>query len=193
MTNLNKVYLKFQPTYDFFFDNLDQTNILSTELLKLIDFKEGKFFTFFVNDVDMSKIHNFKLGGIANGVRDHINSIVLNELNNNIGYSCIFDDVNNDYDECDNEDPFFQNCGLFYKKENYYYVDQKNKSIDLINDCLRASNAIWHSLCVFSEINLQKIKNKELTLHDIKNICLQVKLIMILAYDAEGYIFWEKN
>ena len=53
------------------------------------------------------------------------------------------------------------------------------------------SNAIWHSLCIISENQLNSAETI-LTLEKIKAICMNAKIVIIGAYDGEGYIFWEK-
>jgi hypothetical protein len=58
--------------------------------------------------------------------------------------------------------------------------------------CLRASNVLWHSLCVFTTANLIEV-SKMLNLEKIKEICKRTELFMVCAYDGEGYVFWEKH
>ena len=67
-------------------------------------------------------------------------------------------------------------------------------SIQNFMDCFKASRSFWHSLAVISEVNIQPIKeSRNLSLEQIKNICSNVKMFFIGAYDGEGYVFWEKE
>ena len=40
---------------------------------------------------------------------------------------------------------------------------------------------------------MSEIKNQKLTIKKIKEICLNTKIIIVGAYDGEGYIFWERK
>lgn len=47
MMKLNYYELDFKKALEYFQDNLIETNILSSKLLNLVDFKKGIFFPFF--------------------------------------------------------------------------------------------------------------------------------------------------
>ena len=51
------------------------------------------------------------------------------------------------------------------------------------------SNAFWHSLCL-TEADFMNVTDT-LKIEKIKEVCLKTKLVMIGAYDGEGYVFWE--
>ena len=79
-------------------------------------------------------------------------------------------------------------CG----NEIYFLLGKNKISEKIILECLRASNSFWHSLCVFTTADFTDVI-KDLTLEKIKEICLSTELVMVGAYDGEGYVFWEKN
>ena len=85
----------------------------------------------------------------------------------------------------------FNAHGLLCGNEIYYLLEKNNISTELITECLRASNAFWHSLCVLTEANLDDRIAREISTEKIQEITLKAKLIIIGAYDGEGYIFWE--
>ena len=62
MTQLIKYHLDFDPTWKYFQDNLDNVNILSSQLLSLLNFKNGKFFTLLPNGSNFDRIHKFEEG-----------------------------------------------------------------------------------------------------------------------------------
>jgi hypothetical protein len=195
MISLTRYKVVCENGFTYFQSNLADTNTLSSMLLELINFKKGEFFTLLPTDVDKSKINEFRLGGIARGVRDQISSVIWNKLHLDNRLCCVFDDVTSNF-EAGYSDPLFNFCGFVYQKEIYYLVDQQIASIELINRCFQNSNAIWHSLCVLTEIDLTERKDKNskvLNLIDIKQICFCAKLVIIGAYDGEGYICWEKQ
>ena len=57
---------------------------------------------------------------------------------------------------------------------------------------MRWSTSFWHSLCVFTTADFTGV-TQTLSLEKIKEICLKTELVMVAAYDGEGYVFWEKN
>ena len=78
------------------------------------------------------------------------------------------------------------------RNDVYFLLWKRTKFLKLILESLRASNAFWHSLGVFTTADFTDV-TKDLTLEKIKEICLSTELVMIGAYDGEGYVFWEKN
>jgi len=192
MIKLNQHELNFEQALAYFQYNLADTNILSSALIKLVNFKAGRFFTLLPDTADLKKINEFRYGGMAGGVRDQISSIVLNKLHLDNKLSCIFDDATATF-KPEYKDPFFLSYGLVYKTEIYYLVVQKMASNELINQCFCVSNAIWHSLCVLSEIDLSNKKEKNLSSKEIEDVCQLAQLIIVGAYDGEGYVFWEKS
>ena len=190
MIKLTQHELDLKPTLEYFKYNLTDTNTLSSELIKLINFESGRFFALLPDDVDQKNIHNFQNGGIASGIRNQIAAFILSKLQLNRELSCIFDDVAAIF-KPDYKDPLFFSCGLVHEKEIYYLVTPHTASFELLTQCFLTSNAIWHSLCILAEIDINKIDNKILSIEQIKSMCLNTLLIVLGAYDAEGYIFWE--
>ena len=102
------------------------------------------------------------------------------------------DDVSGSTPKDESHPCFFDNYSVFYNEEVYSLLTKNNISKELILKCLRFSTSFWHSLCVFTPADFIK-ETKFLNLEKIKEICLTTELIMVGAYDAEGYLFWEKN
>jgi hypothetical protein len=211
MKRLNKHKLDFSFAWKYVQDDLDKTNALSSELLNLLNFKNGYFFTLLPDDANTQAIHNFKVGGILpqnpieeyflNGhkatysiktsIRDELSQLILKEMASHKRLSCIFDDVGCSPTKSKGY-PLFDSHGLFYENESYYLLQKSKISIELIEECLKVSNAFWHSLCLFTTADFSGV-TKILNLEKIKEICLTTEMVMIGAYDAEGYVFWEKK
>lgn len=191
MTYLKKFDLDNELTYQYYCDCLEGSNELSSELIHSINFKSGCFFTILNNNIDPNKIYDFKYGGVAKGAKAEVKHLILNILGNNLHISAFFDAYNDEYAKEYNE-PLFLNCGMHYNNEVYYSLIKETASEELLDDCLYASNATWHSLCVLSEIKLNPIQ-KKLSKVQIRDICLKTQLIIVGAYDAESYVFWEKT
>lgn len=191
MEFLKKYQLDFTLSYNYFRDCLSDVNGLSTKLLEIVDFKSGVFFTLLKNGADVNKINNLKAIHIASGIEDQIRSFIKDEIDKNSRLSCIFDDCSSSYAP-GYQGTLFSDCGVFYKDEIYYLINQETNSDKLLKRCFYVSDAIWHSLCILSEISLDCQNNKEITLDQINDMCLNVQLIMLGAYDGEGYVFWKK-
>jgi hypothetical protein len=212
MSRLNKHALDFDCTLKYFKETIDNANELSSKLLKIINFKNGCFFTLLPDDANFQCMYNFKNGGVLvqnpeekyliSGriasysviptIRECLSKLILNKIKSNNNISCIFDDILRSSNQKLQMD-LFRTYGLHYENEVYYQLVKQTISEDLIKKCLRKSNAFWHSLCVLTRANFKDIKNKELSLAKIDEVCLKSELIFVGAYDGEGYIFWEKN
>jgi hypothetical protein len=191
MKKLNRYEFSFEDVFLYFQDNLVNTNTLSSSLIKLINFQTGQFFTLF-HEANLEKIKEFRQGGIVSGIKDQIENIVLDKLISDDKLSCIFDDTTSTF-KPNYMGRLFQSCGLFYGTEIYYLVTRQIASLNILSRCFFASEAIWHSLCVLTTADLNNISDKKLSLEKMKEICLNATLIIIGAYDGEGYIFWEKK
>ena len=211
MRELIKYKLDFSKTLNFFKDRMNGGNCLNSLLFENTNLNKGSFYTLLPKEANITCIYEFSCGGIlpSNPVEDiyvkglnetfkgeKINSIAVEiafyidqiiSLNSNL--SCIFDDVSSTYNS-DYQDPLFLLHGVHYKKEIYYIITEKKSSSELIYECLKSSNAFWHSLGLIFEGSLNDIN---LTLDKMKYICLKTKLIFVGAYDGEGYVFWEKD
>lgn len=192
MLELQDYELDFVIAMEYFYTNLNESNALSSSLLKFVDFNSGKFFALLPNETDPTKINDFRCGGIAKAVRTHISSVVLSKMKLSPKLGCIIDDVTAAF-KSNYQEPLFDCCGLVYDKEIYYILTQKTATIELIDQCFLASNAIWHSLCVLTSIDFKDKGEKTLSLQKMEEISLNTQMIILGAYDGEGYIFWENS
>jgi hypothetical protein len=211
MKRLNKHKLDFESAYEYIKDNLDKVNVLSAELLKLLNFKNGHFFTLLPDNASFERIYHFKWGGvlppnpieecivnghkstysIKNSINDELSPLILKEIKSKYELSCLIDDVS-----ASPKDKYYtlysDNFSFFYGDEVYYLLKKNNVSVELLLKCLRASTSFWHSLCVFTTADFNGV-TETLSLEKIKEVCLKTQLVMVGAYDGEGYLFWEKN
>ncbi|MFI0436150.1 MAG: hypothetical protein ACH350_10605 [Parachlamydiaceae bacterium] len=208
---LDKYELNYENALEYVKNDLDDVNVLSKELLKLLNFKNGYFFTMLPSRAKFKEIYNFKVGGILpqnpikeyyvdgiksnysvkNSINNELSFLILNEMKKNFDLSFVVDKVtgtaNNVYYYT------FSDCNpLFYNEEVYFLLNKVNASAEVICKCLQASTSFWHSLSIFTMADLVNVK-KTFTLEQIKEICVKTELIMVGAYDGEGYVFWEKN
>jgi hypothetical protein len=193
MSEIIQLNIDFERGLNYFTDDLMDTNTLSTTAMKIIDFRVGRFYTYLPSNVNMDYINDFRRGGIAIGVWECVEELVFNLLNTYPHYSCVFDDFNASL-HSGVQWPLLSLCGYTYNNTEIYYITSKtNASRDIIADCFRMSNAIWHSLCIVSSIKLDDIYNRVLTLSDIEAVVQNAQLVIVGAYDGEGYIFWERK
>lgn len=211
MKKLHKHLLNPEPTLEYFKSSIDETNLISSTLLKTYNYKDGSFFTLLPADADLTKIYDFdsfilkqnpliEYGDgakkskyqIIPTIREELSEFLMGKIKNSKSMSCIIDDYNSTYND-GYEDKLFSLCGTHYKEEVYYLLNNKNISKKLILECLRLSNTFWHSLCILTEANLNDLINQELSLKKIQETCLNTSMIIAGAYDGEGYIFWERN
>lgn len=212
MKILERYELNFEPTLEYVKNNLTSGTTLSLELLN-IDFKKGRFFTFLPTNSNFKRIYEFIDGLIIPQnptieyissekksmycvlptLDEEVSSYISNRLNQNKKLFCIFDDViSSPEDFCL---MFFRENNLLYNFENevYYLITNDNNKFEFILNAMQNSNAIWHSLGVLTETNFDNVQPHKLSLENIKDISLGVQIIIVSAYDGEGYVFWEKS
>ena len=186
MKKLHRYELNFEIAFDYIKNKLTGVNELSSQFLKSLNINHGEFYVLLPKDADIKRIYEFDGGYITSFIDKEICHHVFNKIKNK-QYTSIFDDVTvNTSDKY--TDDFSVNHSFFYKNEVYYVIKNGMISEDIFLKCMNASNGIWHSLCIVTEIDFcETIEN------NLKKICDHPQLAMISAYDAEGYIFWERN
>lgn len=190
MRKLNRFELEPSKTYEYVKENLSWANTLSIKLLKLIDFTNGQFFSYMSTEADPSRIYQFPYSLSSQSMNDIELSFYLFEyLKKNEKTSALFEDCTRK--PTDPHLETFYKCGIQYNEEIYYLINNKNLTLELLLRCIKESSSIWHSLCLLTDFNFENSKN--LNLDSINNACLKAKLIIVGAYDDEGYIFWERH
>lgn len=212
---MNKLYrfeLDFNPTMQFVKDNLEEVNTLSNELLNLVDFNSGVFFTLLFLGSNLDRLYEFKEGiilpqnpiiecqidGITSKhsrtptIKEELSEFIFNNLNNNKKLSCIFDDVTCGLNDSSLRVFYEKKVIYLHKNEVIYVIRQNNNNLELISNCIWNSFSFWHSIGILTEANCFKNDNTVLSLESIQSICKNAKTIIISAYDGEGYVFWEK-
>jgi hypothetical protein len=169
---------------------LKDTNKLSDSVISFLKFESGDFFALLTEKSKIEDINEFNIGGKTSCLRNDVGEFIFKLLKSNKNISCIFDDFNSDIKNIEG-DLLFNLNGVCCGSEIYYVINE-NANQDLVIQCLRRSNTVWHSLCILSVIKFKEHK-KSITRDDMEEICLNAKLIMIGAYDAESYIVWEKG
>lgn len=210
MKKLHRYELEYEETWRYVSSNLDGANTLSSEIVDLLSYKKGRFFTLLPTAANLPLLYEFETGGILPQksekdyvidnrkatyseiptIREELADLILKTANKEKLF-CIFDDVlrlANDK----NSTNLFKSNGLIYNDEVYYILDRNQIDNELIIKCLDASNAFWHSLGILTKTVTLNFNSKRLDLEMLKNICINAQLIMIGAYDGEGYLFWER-
>lgn len=212
MRKLYRHELDFERTMEFVKDNLTEVNTLSSELLNLVDFKSGAFFTLLTSGSNLERLHEFKGGVILpqnalivterNGdnsfsrevptIKNELSDFILKKLNSNPKLSCVFDDVTSYPDDLFLK-PFYEKKSIYLHENKVIYVIKKNNnSHDFILKCIWNSFSSWHSVGVLTEADCFKTDSNILSLKDIQAICNQATMILVSAYDGEAYVLWEK-
>lgn len=191
MLKLRQYLLNFSETLSYFRENLEGTNALSSAVLKYVNFEEGKFSTILYEDITHQQLYGFKWGGVGVGIKKEVERIVFSKLKKSTDFSCIFDDVDATYTPSYSWS-LFSKFGVHYENEVYYVLSDQEASQDIMQQCFQASNAIWHSLSVLSKFSICRRETRSITESEIIDFAKMAELIVVGAYDEEGYIFWEK-
>jgi hypothetical protein len=210
MNQLNKHLLRYNITFDFIFKNLNNLNALSKEILKILDFEKGIFFTLLPPDANLDRLYKFDEGSILlqnpekkikilgknylgsqiPSIDDELCHLVINKTSKNSNFSLIFDDV---IRLPTDKNDLYESCGICLNNETYYLLKNKSITLEKLKKCFFYSNAFWHSLCVLTKYDCKKTNNHNISLDQIIEICKNVQLIILGSYDGEGYVFWESE
>ena len=202
--------LDMDRTKEYVIHNLSYGNTLSKELVKLIDFSKGRFFTLLPRERNIENLYEFECGGIlpqypaikygpTGGeywfrpiptIQDEIGFILLKLCEKQPNLSGIFEDF---YISPDSEFIIFlKDFHMVYSYEQeVYYLINRETDLTKVLKCIELSNAIWHSLCILTETRFDDAVDYRIDLLKLQECCLKTKLVMIGAYDGEAYIFWE--
>lgn len=192
MTTLKLYKLDFDKTIAHLKDHLKSVNLLAESVLKHTPFRDGFFYTVLQDNLTDKELYGFNWGGVGGGVREKAAQTLLEDLHAIKGSSCIFDSFDDDY-EPDYDDPLFLKVGVHYDKQIYYIISGEEATKPLLEECLQASNVIWHSLCVLSKASFVKQKEFSITEAEVADFAKSAELILLGAYDAEGYVFWKRG
>ena len=217
MTRILKQHkLNYEETVKYFKYNLEGLNTLSIELLNFIHFAQGSFFTLLPDNSNYDRLYEFEAGLVlpqnpeieyfVSGrrctyshiptIQDEIADFIVKQLSCNKNLSCVFDDCTETATSPEDylvDDFYLNHVSYIYNKEVFYLIKKENTNLELIKACLQKSNATWHSLCILSTVDCKNIKNHKFTLHNIQAICANAEIILLGAYDGEGYVLWEKS
>ncbi|WP_154017922.1 hypothetical protein [Candidatus Protochlamydia phocaeensis] len=208
MNKLKKYELNFDEALNYIKWNLNKTNTLSCELLNLLNFRSGCFFTLISNQTVIENLHNFERGGIfpqqsmkenvreqcyssVQTSRNEVANMLFYELKRKSNFNCCFDDMLTSPLPI-GSDELFDAYGVCYKNDVYYYLQNKDISVDLLKKCFHYSNNGWHSLCVLTQSTLNN-NERAFSFNKIQDVALKTGLIILRAYDGEGYVFWERE
>jgi hypothetical protein len=128
-------------------------------------------------------------------ISDNVAQMIEDALQRDSTITCIIDDVirNTTHKvirECSEE---FRSCIAYSGREVYYLLNKENGEVPLIFKCLCRNCGYWHALSILSKIALKDYVGKELEKPILNQICENAQVIIIGAYDGEGYVFWEKK
>lgn len=211
MRKLNKHLLEFESVWHFFTNAMEDVNTLSMCLLKNLDFKTGQFFTLLPDCANLNHITDLSNGGILlrakqekikvlgkvytgeviNNIKTEVCCLINKTLSKNDDFRCVFDDYNSSGKLSVNVSDVDRDVVYFYNKEVYYILSKKESSENLLLNCMRKSNAFWHSLCIIAKCNIGDVVDRKLKIEDFEQFCLGIRFVIIGAYDGEGFLFWE--
>lgn len=184
--------LEYERSVEYFKDCLWDTNSISNEIMKSVNFEDGRFFTFLPPGIEKSVMYQFHYGGVTRSRLNCMTNMIYESLFGSDRLICVIDDYNSTYHP-GYEGRLFSQCGKFHDNEVYYFLTKNNASPELIKKCLSVSECIWHSLAFISEVDANYDLSEELTQDEIRQICKNVKRIFVTAYDGEGYVVWERR
>lgn len=189
--SIGKIELDFDSVMKYLDCSLEGANKLTSILMKLNEFRSGHFYTLLPESTVEADIYIFRQGLATKMIKEHTINMVHDYLCCVERLFCIFDDVTSTTPIENYE--LYEKYGAKFEKEAYYILPPGAEKLHkLIKQCFNVSNAIWHSLCILYRDDSPHRK-MALTEGDMRQICLNAQLIIVGAYDGEGYVFWERS
>ena len=192
MTTLKLYKLDFDKTILYLKDHLTGVNLLAESVLKYTPFQNGFFYTLLKENLTDKELYGFNWGGVGGGVREKAIETIFDEVHSLNGSCLIFDSFDEDY-EPSYDDPLFLKVGVHYDKQIYYIISGEEATESLLKECFRASDVIWHSLCVLSKKSYIKQEEPLIRQVEAPNFAKSAEIVLVGAYDAEGFIFWKRG
>lgn len=211
MKKLVQYDLDFDQTERYFQKYLDQRNSLSNALKKNIDFSKGHFYTLLTEDADISRLYEFEIGHILppNPIEDiYVSSLKktfkgqrINSIKNEFS-TYLYEKIKSCHLACLMEDliqsptdphvHLYHQIGRRFGEEVFYLITQKNLTKNLIKKSVKECSG-WDFVAAVFTMNNFDLKNQEIKENDFSLICFNTSMVIISAYDAEGYLIWEKT
>ena len=216
---LKKYMLDNEPALQYFQNILEGGNILSEKLLKDNDFDKGIFYTFLPDDAVVDYLYRFKYGGIipaipcgnekcytSDGLEfipkqvftttsetcDFIEKYIQKKMKKKCYLSCVFEEVIQT--PSDPHVGLYNTHGVLFEDKIYYLIKPKQTTFDIILESIEESDAMYHLLGILTETNTDNFsQGNKLSIENIEQFVLDTKMIIVGAYDGEGYLFWEKG
>lgn len=210
MKNILCMELNYKKAHEFFKKNLKDGNALSQELLRRIEFSDGKFFTVTSKHVDIEKLENFEEGGILPANPLHKKVVCGREflgqkkgrssgelalflfqiLKRDKDYACVFEDVAFEKgDACLSK---IVSAKRYFNKEVYYFLPAEDSTQKKLLSLINFSDAQWYYMNVVTRVDI-KTNKEQFQEKDIQEISKNTTYLILGAYDMEGYVCWERN
>ena len=191
---MKKYSLHFKKTVAYVEKHLSEGFKCSQRALETINLHEGAFYTFFHQPVDESRLYLFDSGGIVpfagSSVIDKLlATFIHNALTVNASNAFLYENV-----AMSENDPILAKVPAEIHTFQGAVVHIFREAMPaLLYEFLRQVESLWHLFGIFSEIQSLTTFPKQLTPKIIDEFCDHVKLIVVRAYDLEGYVLWIKD
>ncbi len=203
--------LDFEKVKPYFIDHISSDTSLSKLFKKELNFNNGQFFIDLPEFCHLSRLYNFKSGGMtpkvdvgaekAANVKSktytprffqstdfETSQFILKYLKMNKNNFVVLNNINLlPSDKNINID----NVKMAFERQEVYYILKGSNTFEEIYKTFRSSCYSWHSFVVFSSGEL--IDSNHFILDNQDVISNNIHYILAGAYDGEGYIIWQKD
>jgi hypothetical protein len=192
MVKLIEYILNREKSLKYINWNFENANALCQSVMECTPFEKGDFSTFLREGLGEEELSQLRRGHVGGGVKERITEWLLEENQQKDELLTIFDLDDADYKE-EKTGGLFSKLGVHFDNEVYYLLSNEDVTKHNIRDCLYESDIIWHSLCIVSKYPYKRNKDQSITKEELEQIAKNAMIILVLAYDGEGYIIWKRN
>lgn len=198
--------LKFEEALTYVIAQLEDGHTLAKKILRHLDFNQGNFFALIHSSANKTKIHEFKSGGILElnpleqvAFQGHLysgrkKSHSVGQLSQYLKHAlkpqefCLFEDLIHHHS--DPIAPDIKEHIFYIEEELYLYLTENEFSETIAKKIIEFVNAQWYYMNIISNSGFDL--KQTITAEQLEKIAMQTTVLVIGAYDMEGFVLWEK-
>lgn len=220
MNGYHEIILDNSKTLPYLHKCLSYGHTLSKVILDNIDIDSGLISTSLPYDTNEENIYNFKYGGIVpekspqtdsqnantkeenqtswvpiRSITQPVVDIIRDFVNRDAERICIFEDAL--AKSTDSKMDEYKSLIRTYQHEVYHLVNIERADDQSIRETIDWAYSFWPPMIRILTSLPEKIHNKlielELTLDLLELVGQRVEMVIVSAYDGEGYLIWRKT
>jgi hypothetical protein len=202
---MRKIKIDDTSSYKYLREQLDLSERFTTDIIKNLPLENGNIFALIEGDYNPKNLHyldrpilnnrnqNSGLIPVENNVIPVLINAIIKYISSDPNNFCIIEEP-----VAKPNDKHFLTVSIPYKileEEIYYIFSSKENDFQKINEAIKLGTGHYF-LCILSkarDIELESTDSIKINKDFILKLLFQVEMIIVKAYDGQGYLIWEKH